>query len=79
MKNRLKNLHNTALEYYAFFDRGRVFFDGIEEQDNWRDGYGFGFGFYIVPLNESFTISLAAGFSDEERVYPIFSIGTPLR
>ena len=61
----------------AFYDRGRVFLDDPEESNTWR--YGYGFGFYIVPLNESLTISLSASFSDEESVYPVFSIGTALR
>ena len=61
----------------AFYDCGRVFFDGIEERDSWRDGYGF--GFYIVPLSDAFTVSLGVGFSDEENIYPVISIGTPLR
>jgi len=61
----------------AFYDRGRVFIDDPEESNSWRDGYGF--GFYLVPLSEAFTISLGIGFSDEESIYPTIGIGTPLR
>jgi hypothetical protein len=61
----------------AFYDYGRVFSDEPKEGAGWRDGYGF--GFYMVPLTESLTLSLTFGFSDEETVYPVFSLGTPLR
>jgi hypothetical protein len=60
-----------------FYDYGRVFQSGLDESADWRSGYGF--GFYMVPLDESLTFSLSFGFSDEESVYPLFSIGTPLR
>lgn len=61
----------------VFYDYGRVFQGGLNERNDWRSGYGF--GLYLVPLDESLTFSLTFGFSDEESVYPIFSIGTPLR
>ena len=61
----------------AFYDRGRVYTENTDESNSWR--YGYGFGFYMVPLSEGLTISLSASFSDEENVYPVFSIGTPLR
>ncbi|HFA51291.1 MAG TPA: hypothetical protein ENJ95_19940 [Bacteroidetes bacterium] len=61
----------------AFYDFGRVSFGGTGESKEWRSGYGF--GFYIVPLDESLTLSLTLGFSDEETAYPVFSVGTPLR
>jgi hypothetical protein len=61
----------------VFYDRGRIFFEEAEENASWR--YGYGFGFYLVPLTESFTFSISASFSDEERLYPAISIGTPLR
>jgi len=61
----------------AFYDRGRVFEEGSNENNEWRSGYGF--GFYIVPLSESVTISVSLGFSDEESIYPVIGIGTPLR
>jgi len=61
----------------VFYDRGRVFSDEPDESNSWKEGYGF--GFYMVPLTESMTVSLTFGFSDEESVYPVFSIGTPLR
>ncbi|MCP3930235.1 MAG: hypothetical protein GY705_14170, partial [Bacteroidetes bacterium] len=60
-----------------FYDYGRIFQDNLDESNDWR--YGYGFGFYLVPLNESLTLSLSCGFSDEETIYPIFSIGTPLK
>jgi hypothetical protein len=59
-----------------FFDYGRLL--GNEESNSeWRQGYGL--GFYLVPLEGNFTVSLSVGFSDEERFYPTFGIGTPLR
>ncbi|PHN03642.1 BamA/TamA family outer membrane protein [Flavilitoribacter nigricans] len=61
----------------AFYDRGRVFVRDLEERRDWHAGYGF--GVYLVPLDESLAISLSLGFSEEESAYPIFSIGTPLR
>ena len=61
----------------AFYDYGRVFSDVENESTDWRSGYGF--GLYVVPLTESLTISLSFGFSDEESIYPVFSVGTPLR
>jgi hypothetical protein len=61
----------------AFYDRGRVFYNGDPESDHWRDGYGF--GLYFVPLSERLTLSLSISFSDEESLYPVFGIGTPLR
>lgn len=61
----------------AFYDYGRVFQKNREESGDWRSGYGF--GFYLVPLNEALTVSISVSFSDEESVYPAFSIGAPLR
>ncbi len=61
----------------TFYDFGRVFSDVAVENGDWHNGYGF--GFYIVPLNEALTLSLTFGFSEEESVYPVFSVGTPLR
>jgi hemolysin activation/secretion protein len=61
----------------AFFDYGRVFQSGIDESDDWRSGYGF--GFYVVPFDESITFTISLGFSEEESFYPVFSVGTPLR
>lgn len=61
----------------VFFDYGRVFQSNLEESKDWR--YGYGIGFYLVPLDEAITVSLSVGFSDEETFYPKFSIGTPLR
>ncbi|MGK0363569.1 MAG: hypothetical protein ACI85O_000622 [Saprospiraceae bacterium] len=61
----------------AFYDRGKISIDNPEDSKTWRSGYGF--GFYIVPLSEAFTISISAGFSDEEEVYPLIGIGAPFR
>jgi hypothetical protein len=61
----------------VFYDRGRVFFEKEEESKKWRQGYGF--GVYLVPLVENFTLSLSLSFSEEETAYPVFSVGTPLR
>ena len=61
----------------AFYDRGRVFIDNTETNESWQSGYGF--GLYLVPLTDAFTVSLAVSFSDEESVYPVIGIATPLR
>ena len=61
----------------VFYDRGRIYLDGSDETNEWR--YGYGFGFYIVPLDEGLTVSLSASFSDEERFYPAISIGRAFR
>lgn len=60
-----------------FYDYGRVFHNEANGGGDWRSGYGV--GFYVVPLDELITIALSFGISDEESIYPIFSIGTPLR
>lgn len=60
----------------AFFDYGRVL-GSAEADSGWRQGYGI--GIFVVPLEGDFTVSLSVGFSDEERFYPTFGIGAPLR
>ena len=57
----------------GFYDTGRAFSD-FDLTDEWHSGYGF--GFYLVPLSESFAISLTAGFSEEESGLILFSIGS---
>ncbi len=61
----------------VFYDRGRVYQEGEELDKDWQQGYGF--GFYLTPLDENYTISISFSFSEEESVYPVFSFGTPLR
>ena len=62
----------------AFFDTGRVYYDGaVNESNKWHMGYGG--GIYIVPFEEAFIISLSIGFSEEESFYPIIGFGTPLK
>ena len=61
----------------TFYDYGRVFSNEENESKDWHSGYGF--GLYVVPLNEALTLSLTFGFSEEETLYPLFSLGTPLR
>ncbi len=56
-----------------FFDSGRVIQSG-ENSDKWHNGYGF--GFYLVPLEKSFTLNVSAGFSEEESMLIKFALGT---
>lgn len=61
----------------VFMDYGRVFHTEITEPSDWRMGYGF--GLFLTPLSERLTLSLSFGFSEEESIYPVFSLGMPLR
>ena len=56
----------------GFVDTGRVFLNG-ESSDQWHMGYGF--GFYLVPLQESFSINLSMAWSEEESGLFLFSLG----
>ena len=58
----------------AFFDRGRVWYQGKSE-GNWHDGYGG--GFYIAPVAERFAFSLLLQHSREETL--LFSFGAGFR
>ena len=60
----------------GFFDTGRAFSD-LDTTDTWHVGYGV--GAYLVPLTESFAITLSAGFSDEESAILRISIGSTFR
>lgn len=60
----------------AFYDVGQVFQPNEENLDKWRSGYGF--GFFVVPLDERYTFSVSLGFSTEETIYPSISFGRPL-
>jgi hypothetical protein len=56
----------------GFYDTGRVFLDG-EDSNTWH--YGYGFGFFVVPLMESLSFNLSLAFSEEESALVLFSIG----
>ena len=56
----------------AFVDTGRVFESG-ESSETWHTGYGF--GFYLVPFEESFSINITIAFSEEESALILFSVG----
>ncbi len=56
----------------GFYDIGRVYVNG-ENSDKWHSGYGF--GFYLVPLRENFTMDFSFGFSEEESLLFRFGIG----
>ncbi len=56
----------------GFLDTGRVFVKE-ESSDIWHTGYGF--GIYVVPLQESFSVNLSLAFSDEESALLLFSLG----
>ncbi|MCP5063659.1 MAG: hypothetical protein GY936_14525 [Ignavibacteriae bacterium] len=59
----------------GFFDTGRVFHTG-ESSNKWHGSYGF--GLYVVPLREDFTIRTTFEFSKEESLLFQFGIGTAL-
>ena len=56
----------------GFVDSGRVF-DSQDLTDQWHTGYGA--GFYLVPLEEKFTLNVSVGFSEEESGLILFSLG----
>lgn len=63
----------------GFFDIGKVTIDNPEldgEPRVWHKGYGM--GFYVIPFDEAFTLSLYLSFSEENSFYPRFTIGTAL-
>jgi len=59
----------------GFFNSGRIFQTG-ERSDKWHNGYGF--GIFIIPLREDFTIQATFGFSEEESLLIQFGIGGAL-
>ncbi len=56
----------------GFVDTGRVFVNN-ESSDKWHLGYGF--GIYIIPLQESFSINLSMAYSAEESGLFLLSLG----
>lgn len=60
----------------AFYDRGRVFEDGVDS-DLWHDGYGF--GIYLLPVYSQVTLNLSVGFSEEASGLILFRFGSLLR
>jgi hypothetical protein len=60
----------------AFYDTGRVYSD-FDASEGFHAGYGF--GLYLVPYRESFTISVSAAFSDENSGLILFAIGSTFR
>ncbi len=59
----------------GFFNSGRIFQTG-EQSDKWHNGYGF--GIFIIPLREDYTIQTTFGFSEEESLLIQFGIGGAL-
>lgn len=62
-----------AVGIRAFYDQGKILQRG-EEQSDFKIAYGG--GFYVVPLSRSFTISVLAGFSEEESGLIQIGLGT---
>lgn len=62
-----------AIGIRAFYDRGKILQRG-EEQSDFHSAYGG--GLYIIPLSRSFTVSVLAGFSEEESPILQFGLGT---
>jgi hypothetical protein len=60
----------------VFSDVGRVFRRG-EESQRWHLGYGF--GIFVVPYKENFTLSATLGYSVEESNFIRFGFGVPFR
>lgn len=56
----------------GFVDTGRVFESG-ESSETWHMGYGF--GIFLVPIEESFSINITIAFSEEESALLLFSVG----
>ncbi|TRX46450.1 BamA/TamA family outer membrane protein [Fulvivirga sp. M361] len=56
----------------GFYDTGRVYSD-FDTTDQFHAGYGF--GVYFVPIKESFSLNISAGFSEEESGLLLISIG----
>ncbi len=57
----------------GFFDTGKIIQSG-ESSDKWHNGYGF--GIFIVPLKERFTLSASVGFSSEETALLRIGLGS---
>ncbi|WP_020567388.1 BamA/TamA family outer membrane protein [Neolewinella persica] len=62
-----------AIGIRAFYDRGKIL-EGGEEQSDFHTAYGG--GFYVIPLSRSFTVSVLAGFSEEESGLIQVGLGT---
>jgi hypothetical protein len=62
----------------AFYDLGRVYTDRDIGIDDGGTHSGYGFGFYLVPLKQSFAINVSAGFSEEESGLILIGIGAAL-
>ena len=60
----------------VFADVGRVYLRG-EESNTLHMGYGF--GIFVVPLKENFTLSASLGYSVEQSNFVRFSFGVPFR
>ena len=62
----------------GFYDIGKVSnYDGIyEEGSKYHKGYGF--GIFIIPFDERFTLSAYMSFSEENTFYPQFTIGSAI-
>ncbi len=60
----------------GFFDMGRVYSD-FDISNIWHQGYGA--GVYLVPLSESFAISISGAYSDEESGLILLSIGSTFK
>ncbi len=56
----------------GFYDTGRVYSD-FDTTDQFHQGYGF--GVYFVPIKESFSLNISAGFSEEESGLILIGIG----
>jgi outer membrane protein assembly factor BamA len=60
----------------GFFDSGQIVEDKLNFK-NWHKGYGF--GFFIIPLEARFALNASVGFSDEETVLLRFGLGTTFK
>lgn len=59
----------------GFFNSGKIIQEKIKS-DKWHNGYGF--GLFLIPLREEFTIHTNFGFSKEESLLFEFGIGSAL-
>lgn len=62
----------------AFYDMGKTSNSDVDEQVDTKFYNGYGGGIFFVPFDERFSMSLYLSFSEENTLYPIFTIGTTL-
>lgn len=62
----------------TFYDIGKVSNSDYDKDVPTRYYSGYGGGIFFIPFDERFTLSLYLSFSEENSLYPRFTIGTTL-